>query len=355
MAFVRSSCVLAVTFLLGAACGSPAPAASDAALTDAGTAIDASMDAPIDASVDAPLDASLDAPVDTSADASPDASLDASPADAGADATPDDPLEIRIVTANLTSGNNQRYEAPGIRILQGLRPDIVLMQEFNHGDNQAATMRAFVDSTFGTTYDFFRESAVGIPNAVISRYPILEAGVFDDPTLTDRELVWARIDVPGDKDLWAISVHLKASAGSSSTRQAEAVALVVAVRAKIPEADYLVIGGDLNTQSLREPCLSELAQLVAVGEPFPVDQLGDRDSNGGRSRPDDWVLFDAELSPLEIPVVVGASTYAHGLVFDSRVYTPLSEASPVLVDDSGVTGMQHMAVVRDVRLPAPLR
>jgi len=34
-------------------------------------------------------------------------------------------------------------------------------------------------------------------------------------------------------------------------------------------------------------------------------------------------------------------------VFDSRVYTPLSDVAPVLSTDSAATNMQHMAVVRD--------
>lgn len=40
---------------------------------------------------------------------------------------------IRIVAANTTSGNNQSYLAPGERIFQGLKPDVVLIQEFTIG------------------------------------------------------------------------------------------------------------------------------------------------------------------------------------------------------------------------------
>jgi hypothetical protein len=52
-------------------------------------------------------------------------------------------------------------------------------------------------------------------------------------------------------------------------------------------------------------------------------------------------------------VVIGAASFAPGLVFDSRVYTPLSDVAPVVVGDSGASGMQHMAVIRDFALPAP--
>ena len=37
------------------------------------------------------------------------------------------------MAANITSGTRQSYEAPGIRILQGLAPDLVLLQELRYG------------------------------------------------------------------------------------------------------------------------------------------------------------------------------------------------------------------------------
>src|SRR5690349_19976128 len=98
----------------GSSMGMPIDAAVvDAAVVDA-AAIDAS---PADAAIDAsPADAAIDAsPADAASDASPaDAAIDAAPP---ADAAPHDPLAIRFVSSNLTSGNNQRYEGPGTRIL----------------------------------------------------------------------------------------------------------------------------------------------------------------------------------------------------------------------------------------------
>jgi hypothetical protein len=182
----------------------------DAADLDASDLDAADLDAP---DLDAPdLDApDLDAP-DLDA---PD--LDAPPPDAA------EPTRLRLVASNLTSGNFQRYEAPGQRLLDGLDPDVVLMQEWNVGTNTEAELRAFVDSTFGPGFVFTRESGVAIPNGVISRYPIVAAGVWDDPQVSNREFVWARLDVPGPRDLWAVSVHFLTT--SASSRNAEAVAL----------------------------------------------------------------------------------------------------------------------------------
>jgi hypothetical protein len=76
-------------------------------------------------------------------------------------------------------------------------------------------------------------------------------------------------------------------------------------------------------------------------------------TNASRAKPYDQVLPGDDLSLLEIPVSISGHTftYAEGLVFDSRVFTPLSAVAPVLAGDSGATGMQHMAVIRDFLVP----
>jgi hypothetical protein len=63
------------------------------------------------------------------------------------------------------------------------------------------------------------------------------------------------------------------------------------------------------------------------------------------------MLVNPGLDALEVPVVIGSSTFTDGLVLDSRVYAPLAEIAPVLATDSGAVNMQHMAVVRDFAVP----
>jgi len=264
---------------------------------------------------------------------------------------------IRTVAANITSGNSQSYEGPGTRILQGLQPDVVMLQEFNVGaSSSTAEVRAWVNTTFGTEFSYFRETYNGIPNGVISRWPIVASGSWDDgdDAVRDRGFAWARIDIPGDKNLWVISFHLKASSGSSnsSRRNAQAQALVELIQANVPSDDYLMIGGDANTYNYSEACLATLGSVVDVSAPRPVDQSDNPDTNADRSSPYDWVLAEPELDALETPVQIGSLSFANGLVFDSRVFSPLSSVSPVLSNDSGVTGMQHMAVVRAFAVPA---
>lgn len=257
---------------------------------------------------------------------------------------------IRVMAANITSGNNQSYDAgQGTRIFQGLDPDVVLIQEFNYGDNSANSLRSWVNTTFGSQFIYFRETGAQIPNGIISRWPILESGQWNDAQVSNRDFAWARIDIPGPVDLWAVSVHLLTS--NATDRQAEAQALRSYIQGKVPASAYLVLGGDLNTGSRSESALSTLASIVQTSGPYPVDQNNNGNTNAGRAKPYDWVLADTDLAAYAVPVVVGSSSFANGLVFDSRVFNPLSAVAPVQSGDSGATNMQHMGVVRDFRVP----
>lgn len=254
------------------------------------------------------------------------------------------------MAANITSGNYQSYDpGEGTRIFQGLDPDLVMIQEFNYGDNSSTAIRNWVTSTFGSSFSYYREAGADIPNGVISRYPIIASGEWDDPYVSNRDFAWARIDIPGSKDLWAISLHLLTS--SSTSRNNEAVSLKSFINTYVPAGDYLAIAGDLNTASRTETAITTLSSVVVTAAPYPVDNLGNSNTNSSRSKPYDWVLVDTDLEAVEVPVAIGSYQFQNGLVFDSRVYTPLADVAPVLYGDSGATNMQHMAVVRDFSIP----
>ncbi len=261
-----------------------------------------------------------------------------------------DALRLRVVAANLTSGLEQSYDpGHGLRILKALSPDVVLIQEFNFRGNQDVDFRSLVETTFGAPFSYARPQKSSVANGIISRYPIVATGVWDDPETISRDFVWARIDVPGDKDLWAISVHLLTE--NSATRQAEATSLVQHIKTKVPAGDYLVLGGDFNTQSRGERCIGTLGQVVRSTAPYPADTRGNGNTNRTRNRPYDWVLADRDLDVLARSVDIGGAVFPNGLVFDSRTFAPLSALPPVQASDSGARNMQHMAVVRDFGLP----
>lgn len=257
---------------------------------------------------------------------------------------------LRVMAANTTSGNRQSYDpGEGTRIFQGLSPDIVLIQEFNIGNNSEDEIAEWVETTFGSEFDYYRERGAQIPNGVISRYPIISSGEWNDSQVSNRDFAWAQIDIPGEQDLWAVSVHFLTRSGSVRNTEANAVRRLV--MENIPEGDYLVVGGDLNTRNAGEAALRTLDSVVDTDPPHPADQAGRIGTNASRRRPYDWVFADEDLDPLEIPVTIGENSFPHGLVFDSRVYTPLADVAPVMTGDSGATNMQHMAVIRDFQLP----
>lgn len=262
---------------------------------------------------------------------------------------------VRVVAANLTSGNLQKYETPGLNILKGLTPDIVAIQEFNYSNNTAAGFRQMMDNTFGTNFVYFRESSASenytIPNGIISRYPFVQTGTWDDTLIPDRGYAWARIDLPGTNDLYVVSVHLKANSSSASTRASQAMNLKNLIHASFPANAWIIVAGDLNIHSSGEAALATFKTYLS-DHPIPTDAVsgGDPDTNASRAERYDYLLPSFSLTNALTNVVLASRSFPNGLVFDSGVYTPLSDVPPVAAGDSHVSGMQHMAVVKDLQI-----
>lgn len=258
---------------------------------------------------------------------------------------------LRVVAANLSSGAKQSYDGGhGIRIVRALNADVVLLQEFNYRDNSVEAQKDLAKQMLGGEPYFYREAVQGLPNGIISRFPILESGSWDDADMPNREFAHARIDLPGKNDLYAVSVHLKA--GKAAPRRAgEARQLVNYIKRDVPVGGLLVVGGDFNTSSITEQCLGVLGEVCTTSGPLPMDEAGDHDTNANRSKPYDWVLVSPALHGLGRPVVVGQRSFPGGLVVDTRVYEPLSDLPGAQKTDSAAPSMQHMAVVRDFEIP----
>jgi len=262
-------------------------------------------------------------------------------------------LAIRVMAANTTSGNNQSYEAAGIRIFQGLKPDVVAIQEFKYNASSASNeLRQLVNTAFGTNFHFYCEPSGNIPNGVVSRWPILAAGSWDDPFVNDRGFAWARIDLPGSNDLYIVSVHLYGS-GSTGDRNVEAAIIKAHVQTNFPAGAWVVIGGDMNTDTRSEAAIGTFETFLS-DSPIPDDNglpTPNQNTSEPRSKPYDYVLPSFSLANHLTPVVLASHTLTNGLVFDSAAYKPLSDVAPVLIGDSHVSGMQHMAVVKDFLIP----
>jgi len=265
-------------------------------------------------------------------------------------------VNLRVMAANL-NGNSQMYEPFAIRIFQGLQPDVVAIQEFNYtstngaGVSTPAAIREMVDSAFGTNFYYYREpyNASGdLANGIISRYPIINSGSWTDTLVANRGFAWAQIDLPGTNDLYVVSVHLLTS--SAANRSSEAVNLKALIQANFPANAWIVVGGDFNTGSRTESTTMTTFGSYVSDFPVPVDNVGNSDTSGGRNHPHDYVLPSFALTNYETATVLPSHSFPNGLVFDSAVYTPLTDVPPVLAGDSA--NAQHMAVVKDFSIPA---
>jgi len=256
---------------------------------------------------------------------------------------------LSIMSANIgsqLSGCFSQYGEEAGRIFRALRPDIVAIQEFDV--TNSAGRRQYIDINFGTNYFFYVEPQGGcsLPNGVISRWPIVDAGQWLDTNTTARDFVWASIDIPGTNMLHVISVHLKAGSTTDErdTRIQEAKDIVQYIQqTNFLSTGYLAICGDLNLNSRSEQTLAILTNLVS--DQFkPADQYGDRDTNSSRNKPFDFVLPDPRLNLIHIAVRVDDVEFDSGLVFDSRLWS--NPPDPVEQGDSGTFGVSHMAVMK---------
>jgi endonuclease/exonuclease/phosphatase family metal-dependent hydrolase len=274
---------------------------------------------------------------------------------------------LRLMTANLSSGNNQDYDGlEGIRIMEGCAPDVAMVQEFAYKSNSVTDYQEMANLVIYKTASpiknayYWQEGGHSIPNGIISKYPILDGGEWDDTYLSDRDFAWARIDIPGESELWAVSIHIKASSGTDDKikRASEAALLRDYITAHVPPSAYLVVGGDYNTysnDSSVEPCLSYLDDFLVLSGAYPADLDGDTDTNSGRSSPYDRILADVDLEALKATTVIGANSFADGFIADTRIYTPINDLAPALATDSAAKNMQHMGVVRDFLIPLSRR
>ena len=257
---------------------------------------------------------------------------------------------VAVMAANITSGSNQEYEGPGNRIFQALCPDVALVQEFNMTNGTSETVyRAWVDQTFGTNFSYCHEplASANIPNGIVSRWPIVEYGEWDDTTLSDRDFVWAKIDLPGDKYLYAVSLHIKASSGYESQRTTETRALTNYIaQAGWSTNDYLAIGGDFNLQTRTETALSVLTAKVTSDAHQSADQVGNKNTNSGRDKPYDLVLPSPNLDARHRTYYFGGYSYANGIVYDTRITWASGLPSPSLSADSAAANMQHMGAMK---------
>jgi len=261
-------------------------------------------------------------------------------------------VTVRIMAANL-NGDTQSYQPFALRILQGLKPDVVCIQEFNYSNNLATDFQSLLANAFATNFSYYREPFNGsgdIPNGIISRYPIVAAGSWADTVQSqpNRGFAWAQIALPGTNYLYVVSVHLLTT--SAANRGGEAANLQTLIQSNFPSNAWVVVAGDFNTDSRTESPAMTTFDSYLSDFPVPADNNGNSYSSENRDYPHDYVLPSFSFTNLETASVFPSHSFPNGLVFDSTVYTPLSDVPPIQYGDS--TNAQHMAVMKDFLIPA---
>ena len=305
-----------------------------------------------------------------------------------------DALEhIRFMTANTTSGKTESYDPdPGRAIFKVVKPDIVMIQEFKYF---SGTYDEFVAETFGEEYEYFRgtvnenynlSETSKKPNGIITRYPFVRDAdgnplvgewdpvyektkngeTYEVDAYTDRKWTWGVVDIPGDRDLLVVSVHLH-----TDNHAKEFSPLAKRIAVKQAEGNYhVIIGGDFNTKEgvygrdavLGNADMASVFDLDKATNEWPCDQNGDDTTNKNRGYPLDWILMSHDLESYAVSTEIGLHTgdnaYPYGHVFDTRVYDKVGELYYILPQDGSYqlqkndsASMQHMAVIRDVEIP----
>ena len=254
-----------------------------------------------------------------------------------------DPDAITIASANLSATGSQAYEEPGIRILQALRPDIIALQEFNY---QFGNSQDLARLLMGPDVYFHREKGgARLPNGILSRWPILASGQWEDPYVGNRSFIWATIAIPGPRPLHVISVHLVKN--RPERRIAEARHLLRLIRDAFPPDDYVVLCGDLNINSRLSEALAVLTEWFDDSA-VPADQEGNPNTNASRTRPYDFVLPNPALARHHVPTRLRGNTFPGGLVFDTRLWNP--PPPPAEWEDSA-RDLQHLPVMKTFAIP----
>lgn len=263
---------------------------------------------------------------------------------AAAVAAPTRWVSFTVASANLSDNDTQAYGPAGIRMLQALDPDVIGIQEFNYKEGTSADLvkRMFPRGD----REFCRErGGARLPNGVVSRFPVVAWGQWEDPYVKNRQLFWATVRLPGGKDLHVVSVHLVQN--RANRRIPEADYLVERIRRQFPAKDYIVLCGDLNTGSRETGVMAVLGRIFDL-QRVPADQKGNPDTNSVRTHPYDVVLPNRALAPYEVKTVVGGLGFPDGIVFDTRLWS--RPPFPARKDDAGAS-LQHLPVMKTFRVP----
>lgn len=264
---------------------------------------------------------------------------------------------VRVLSYNVEKSSPLRTPAVFGRVLTALNPDVILMQEWEDGDDQ--TVQAWLTQYVPTTPEWFVIKAKG-DNAhgggvlVASRYPMTP--MFDGPVTTGFggrpvRCVGAFVKTP-QGEVAAVSVHLKCCGTKDSPEDKERMleaksinAAIAAACAQRPGARR-VIGGDFNLVGSRPPLDLLRAGLDADGADLAIadaPNLAERIYSTWRDPATgfapgrlDWVMYSESIS-----------RSPEAFVFDASRLNDAALARLGL-DRTDCTGSDHLPLVVDL-------
>ncbi|MGF1572407.1 MAG: endonuclease/exonuclease/phosphatase family protein [Sumerlaeia bacterium] len=207
------------------------------------------------------------------------------------------PDYIRVLSYNLEkkfiTGTVEENAALD-RILTTIQPDVMCLQEVVPGIS-TAELAARLESVLGGTWAVNLGTSDGFNrNVVASRFPFISQGNDSNPASELRGLTWAYIDLPDDQyttDLYAISVHWKASGGASNDARRQIMADAAANwfadlttpggRATLPQNTPIMIVGDFNIADSfsQQPWETLLSGNIQDNQTYGPDRPGDWDGS----------------------------------------------------------------------------
>jgi len=159
-------------------------------------------------------------------------------------------VTVRVMAANL-NGDTQSYQPFAIRIFQGLKPDIVAIQEFNYSNNTASDFRAMVDTAFGTNFVY----TASLTSAAVTSRTASSAVIdpFASGSWTDTVMSSPIAVMRGHRLICRAPTifMLSACIVDQFGRQpcAEAANLKTLMQANFPSNAWIVVAGDFNTDA----------------------------------------------------------------------------------------------------------
>jgi len=272
-----------------------------------------------------------------------------------------EPTTLRVMSWNVLWGEPKKEPEKFARVFKALKPDIVLLQEWERAPVDGADIASWFNANLGGSWSAVGGPlGVGIasPHPIVMQYndPVVPADGENNPMRISAALVQTPL-----RDTLAASLHLKCcgSAGSSEDvrRMMEAEAVRSFFMESAPEwQTFRVVGGDINLVGSREPLEILKRGIDEDGSDLLVSAPLRKGSNTMYS----WRDTNTRFSPGRLDyILVGdaSAVVIRSFILDTQL---LSDAS---LEKAGLQrgdtdGSDHLPVIVDYQVrpePEPTR